>query len=251
MPRDEAQQPRLRDQRRQHQQHRALHLHVRSRQASAVERVVEPVARRRAGRLQRPAVARQVLQRRLRALEERVARARRDDDRVFGEDLADHAALGRAGGADHEVDLARAQHRLQRVDEGDDGAQRHLGRLVEQAARGRRQQELRRGRHDAEPHVARHAALHRGELALGVVDVEAHAARPLEQHVAGRRELDAAPRALEERHAAVRLEPAHGARQRRLRAVQLRRRAAHVLVRRDDFEVAEVAKVHVPTPKVL
>src|SRR6185369_17867828 len=119
-----------------------------------------------------------------------------------------------------------------------------LGCLVQQLPRGGRQQELRCGRHDAEPHVARHAALHRGELAARVVGVEAHPARPFEKQRARGRELDSPPGALEERHADIALEATDRARQRRLRPVQLRRGAAYVLVRGDDFEVAEIAEVH-------
>ena len=69
-PRDEAQQLRAVHQRRQHQQHRRLDLHLRPRQSPAVEGVVQPVARGRARRLQRPAPGAKVLQARWAAAEQ-------------------------------------------------------------------------------------------------------------------------------------------------------------------------------------
>ena len=83
---------------------------------------------------------------------------------------------------------------------------------------------------------------------LRVLDVEAHALGPLQQHLAGGGEADAAAGLLEQRSAAVFLEPPHAARQRRLRAVQLGRGAADVLQLGDGLEVAQVAQVHCKSP---
>ena len=83
---------------------------------------------------------------------------------------------------------------------------------------------------------------------LRVLDVEAHALGPLQQHLPGSCEADAAAGLLEQGGAAVFLEPPHAARQRRLRAMQPRRRASHVLQLGDGLEVAEVAQVHSKSP---
>ena len=148
-------------------------------------------------------------------------------------------------GAHHQVEFAGAQHGREAVDQSDHRLQRHLGRFLQQLPRHRRQQELRRGGHDADAHVAGQPAGDVVDLAPGVLDVEAQLARPLQQHLAGDGEADAAAGLLEQRRAAGLFEPAHAVGQRRLRAVQLLGCPADVLQRGDGLEVAQVAQVHV------
>ena len=86
--------------------------------ALAVERVIEPVARRRARRLQRPAVARSGPSASAVPRNSSCFALAATTMHVFGQQLRDEAVFVGAFGAHHQVDLAGAQQRLQRVDRG-------------------------------------------------------------------------------------------------------------------------------------
>jgi len=106
---------------------------------------------------------------------------------------------------------------LQHVDPADYHLQRDFRCLLQQLTHGRRQQELRRRRHDADAHVTREAPTEVADFALGVLHVEAGALGPLEQPLAGRGQANAAAGLLEQGHATSLFEPAPRTRQRRLR----------------------------------
>jgi len=110
-----------------------------------------------------------------------------------------------------------------------------------------REHELRRGWDDADADVAGDPRSDTGDLSLRILDIEAHALSPLEQHRAGRRQADAAPGLLEQGGAAVFLQTPHATSEGRLRPMELRRGTAHVLESGDGFEVAEVTEVHSKT----
>ncbi|MCY1537343.1 hypothetical protein D9M68_728340 [compost metagenome] len=176
--------------------------------------------------MQHPSVARQVFQAGLGLVEDRVRLGGGHHDHVFGQVVRSKPGFRRDFGADHEVDVASAQERLQHIDQRHGGAQRDAGCFAHQVARGRRQQELRGRRDDAHLDVAGQAAADVADLAARALHVEARALRPLEQGTAGGGEPDAAARLLEQRRAACLFEPPHAARERGLRAMQPLRRCA-------------------------
>jgi tripartite-type tricarboxylate transporter receptor subunit TctC len=142
----------------------------------------------------------------------------------------------------------RKQQGPQGVDEADHRPQRHRRSFVKQLPRDGREHELRRGGDDADADVAGDPRSDTGDLSLRILDIEAHALSPLEQHRAGRRQADAAPGLLEQGGAAVFLQTPHATGEGRLRPMQLRRGTAHVLESGDGFEVAEVTEVHSKSP---
>ena len=121
---------------------------------------------------------------------------------------------------DDKVELAGLQLCGQDVVLADDRLERHLRGIRQETAASRGQQEARGGRHDAHADEARHPARHLVDFPRRLVGGDAQAPRAREQQRAGRREPDSPPDALEQRRAERRLEPAHAARERGLRAVQ-------------------------------
>lgn len=115
-------------------------------------------------------------------------------DHILRDHLGDVAGFGGAFCAHQHVDLAGTQQRIQGGDEADDGAQRDIRRLGQQLPGHRGQYELGSCGHDADADVTEQALADGADLALGVFNIEAHALGPLQQHLAGGSEADAAPR---------------------------------------------------------
>lgn len=244
---DEAHQPGLGDQRGQQHQHRALDLDAGPGQALAIEGVVQPVACRRTGRLQHPLVRREIAQAG-RGLEDRMPGACRHDDEILGQQFRGQPRFLHAFGPHHEVDLSRMQQRSEAVPQRDHRAHGHLGRVLQQPARGHRQQELRGGRHDPDADVTDEALAQVADFPDGVVHIEAHAARPVQEDDTRGRQPDAAPRPLEQRRATLLLQSPDAARERRLRAMEPLGGLAQMLKLGDGLEVAQVTEVHTKSP---
>jgi hypothetical protein len=99
--------------------------------------------------------------------------------------------------------------------------------------------------------VARQTASDVRDLALRVLDIEAHPSGPGEQGCACSGELDPAAVLLKQSCAAILFQTMDAAGQRWLGSMELLRRVAEMLERGDRLEVAEVAEVHTPSPVYL
>jgi hypothetical protein len=111
------------------------------------------------------------------------------------------------------------------------------------ASRGRERVRRRAGEADREaPELAAGGA---SRVLGGAVDRGEDRARACEQHLAGGRKLDAARRAVQERHAELGLEPPDLLRERRLGDVQALGGAAEVALLGDRDERAEMPELHV------
>ena len=119
--------------------------------------------------------------------------------------------------------------------------QDHAGQRIAQCGRELGKQRVRRRAGEAHREASELAARRPARVLGRAVDGRQDLTRPPQKHLAGRRELDPAGRAVQQCHAELGLQPSDLLRKRRLGDVQALGGAAEVALLGDGDEVAEMA----------
>jgi hypothetical protein len=166
------------------------------------------------------------------------------DERLAADDLDLELPLAHRRAQEPEVeraveqagDLGRGEQLATQVED-------HAGQGVAERVCELGQQLVGRRAGEADGEAPELAARRSLRVLGGAVDRGEDPARTREEHLAGGRELDAAGRAVQQRHAELGLEPADLLRERRLGDVQALGGAAEVALLGDGDEVTEVSEL--------
>ena len=187
----------------------------------------------------------QLLERHRRLRGEPVALRQHRDERLAADDLDGELALADRRAQQPEVERAGEQSLdLRRRQELASQVEHDAGQRAAQRGGHLREERVRRRAGEPDREAPELAARRAPRVLGGAVDRGEDLACPREQDLAGGRELDAARRAVQQRHAELGLEPPDLLRERRLGHVQALGGAAEVAFLGDGDERAQEADLH-------